>query len=133
MPIFFKGNEVVDLKTVKSGGYQRSSLKVLWQDVVEEIMRYVTLEGRYTMINTYHFLLLNHFKHKKRISFPYYLLISLDLGIKDYMKNPKNLVLHVGLILLIYEHVKAHEVQKPFVSPKEDIAKPWEGYETVSE
>lgn len=108
-------------------------MKALWHDVVEEIMRYVTLEGRYIVINTYHFLLLNHYRHKKWISFLYYLLMSLDSGIKDHMKNPRNPVLHVGLILLIYEHVKFHEVQKSLVSLKEDIFKPREGYETVSE
>lgn len=106
---------------------------MLWGDVAEELMYFITLEGRFSVVNAYHVILLNHFCHKKRISFPYYLLVSLDSGLKDHKKNTKNHVLHVGLILLIYEYAKSFEVAKVIFTPKSKRFKPTEEYETASE
>lgn len=49
-----------------------------------------------------HFVILNHFRHDKRVSLPYYLFRSLN----NHSKNPSNSVLHCRLLLLIYEHCK---------------------------
>lgn len=71
-----------------------------------EIMRYFTLDGRFSTLSSNHFMLLNHFRHKKRVPFSYYLLASLENGIKDFKRNPKNPILHEGLILLVMEYAK---------------------------
>lgn len=96
-------------------------------------MRYITLEGFFSMINAYHFLMLNHFYHKKRISFPYYILASLDSSLKDHKRNPKNLVFHVGLILLMSKYAKYFEVAKLIATPNRKQLKPVEEYDTVFE
>lgn len=56
----------------------------------------------------------------------------MDSRIKYHRKNPKNPLLHSRLILLIYEHVKVHDVHKNIVSPKDNPTKIREGYETNS-
>lgn len=54
-------------------------------------------------------LFFNHFLHKMLVSFPYFLLASMDHAIKEHCKNPKLLVLHLGLILLIMKFMKTQE------------------------
>lgn len=45
LQIFFKGDEEKKLERAKHGGYLHNSIKALWGDVIEELMRYITLEG----------------------------------------------------------------------------------------
>lgn len=70
------------------------------------------MEGHFTRAHTYHFVLLNHFRHEKRVSLPYYLFRSLSRSLNKHNKNPSNPVLHYGLILLIYEHYKILAIQE---------------------
>lgn len=72
------------------------------------VVRYFTLDGRFSIIYGYHFMLLNHFRHNRAISFPYYLLLSLENGIQDHRKNPNNPYLYEGLMLLLVDHIKAN-------------------------
>lgn len=95
-------------------------------------MRYITLEGCFSMVNVYHFFLLNHFRDKKKIPFPFYLLASLESRLKDHKRNPKNLVLHVGIILLITYYAKSFEVVKIISTPKGKQLKPTKEYDMVS-
>lgn len=63
------------------------------------------MDGHFTRVYSYHFSLLNHFRYKVRVSFPYYLLYSLRKSLDDHKKNPKGFpILHTGLIRLIFEH-----------------------------
>lgn len=97
-------------------------------------MSYITLEGWFSAINGYHFILFNHFCHQYKVSFSFYLLASLESGIKDHKINPKNLVLHVGLILLITDYAKDFVVPKqPKRDPKGKQTKLALEYEAVSE
>lgn len=80
-------------------------------DVAEVIMRYVTLDGRYARIFSYQFVILNPFKHDRKISIPFYLLSSLKHSLEKHAKNVDNPVLHEGLIHLILNYAKAHEVK----------------------
>lgn len=43
-------------------GYNRKDLLTLWADIAEFIMRYITLDGRYASIVSYHLTILNHFR-----------------------------------------------------------------------
>lgn len=72
------------------------------------------------------------FLPQKKNSFPYYLLASLDSGLKDHKRNPKNLVMYVGLILLISKYAKSFEVVKLIATPKGKYLQPVEECDTVS-
>lgn len=74
---------------------------------MEIIILYVTLEGKFTIILDHHFTLLNHFRHGLFISFPFFLLSSLEVFVYAHLKNRRVSVLHEGLILHIMEHGRA--------------------------
>lgn len=106
MNYFFKDDKRRKLERDKCGGYFPSSLKEIWRDFFDDIMRYFTLDGHFSIIFGHHFFFLNQFRHKKKVSFPFYLFVSLENGIWDHIHNPKNPILHEGLILLISKCVK---------------------------
>lgn len=75
-------------------------------------MEFINLDGRYTMVYSYHFFILNHFRYKEKISIPYYLLCALNVGIMDVISNPKtNLAMHEGLMVVLYNHIKNNTAQ----------------------
>ncbi len=62
---------------------------------------------------THHFVILNHFHHKSRISIPFYLLTSMNKAISSFKKKATvNRALHEGLLLLIHEHFRAQSIYK---------------------
>jgi len=63
------------------GGFDCEILPKLWYDVCYMLIKNFTLEGRFKCFFYYHFALLNHFHHSKVISFPFYLLSSLETSI----------------------------------------------------
>lgn len=69
-------------------------------------MHYFSFDGHFTNFFGHHFVLVNHFRYKDKISFPFYILYSLNVGIIDF-KNPKKSILHEGLIMLIMEYIKS--------------------------
>lgn len=72
------------------------------------LMEYVTLDGRYTRVFKYHSILLNHFKHQVRVSLPFYLASSLNASLRNNRQNPtRHSILHEGLLMLIHDHLKA--------------------------
>ncbi len=87
--------------------YDIESIKKLWGLVLRIIIEYVTLEPRFDRVRTHHFVLLNHFRHKVKISFPFYIYTSMTKNIESYKKCPvKNPTLHEGLLLLIFKFLK---------------------------
>lgn len=62
---------------------RRTSLPPLWSEVSFQIMKYITCEGRFSIIYVYHFKLLCELRHgidlplAKKLSIPYFLLQSL--------------------------------------------------------
>lgn len=70
-------------------------------------MEFITLDGRFTRVYNYHFVILNHFWYKEKISIPFYLLCTLNTGIKDAISNPNpNIAMHEGLMVILYNHIK---------------------------
>jgi hypothetical protein len=76
-----------------------------WWDVVFFIQKYLTCEGRYSLIYLYHVCLLLHLKDKtKIINMPFYLLKSLMKMAAVVWKNPPHkeiFLYHHALIKLI--------------------------------
>ena len=93
--------------------YEMDSIKKLWRYVLWAIIEYISLDTRFDRVRTHHFVLLNHFHYGVKILFPFYLYTSMCKGISRHKKKPsKNLALHEGLLLLIYEHFKAQTRSK---------------------
>jgi hypothetical protein len=95
--------------TEDKNGVKRTSLLPPWNEVSLQIMKYITCEGRYSIIYAYHFRLLNELRHQidlpaaQRLSIPYFLLQSLiecSTKLKDGIPDQ---IAHHGLIKLLVE------------------------------
>ena len=87
-------------------GVARSWIKSPWDELAYLIQKYVTCEGRFSLVFLYHIRILQHLNHEKNIDMPYYLLHSLQ---KMSMKVKKNKIkersmYHHGLIKMLVEH-----------------------------
>jgi hypothetical protein len=74
------------------------------QDLFKGIQLYVTSEGRYDKLMLYHFRLLDHFRGKVLLNFPFFLHRRLKMvcnRIKVEPFNIKNSLCHYGLIKMI--------------------------------
>lgn len=70
-------------------------------------------------------MILNHFRHNKRISLHFYVLSSLEHNLENHTKNSDNPILYQGLIILIMEYAKDHGVKpSPFVITSNYLTKP---------
>ena len=60
--------------------YKMESIKKLWRYVLRVIIEYISLDSRFDRIIMHHFVLLNHFRHGIKISFPFYLFYIHEQG-----------------------------------------------------
>ena len=87
--------------------YEMESIKKLWRYVLWVIIEYISLDSRFDRIKMHHFILLNHFRHGIKISFPFYLFTSMSKGIEGLKRKIiANPALHEVLLLLVYEYLK---------------------------
>lgn len=85
-----------------------------WREVFFSIMHYVTLDGRFRKVYGYHFFLLNHFRYDEKVNFSYFLLCSMNATIKAHRDNLKgDTMMHQGPMVLIYDHLKTHQISHP--------------------
>lgn len=106
--IFPKDEAKKELVKMNKTYFSLYQVNNFWCKIFKVVMEYVTIDGRFTKIYSYHFVLLNHFRHSIKIYFPYYLMCSLNDNLANHIKNPKvSPLAHQGLILLIYEHFEA--------------------------
>jgi len=105
---FFQPNEhpVED-----KNGIRRTSIPYPWDEVNYQITKYISCEGRYSIVYGYHFKLLHELRYgmdtptPQKLSIPYFLLQSLiDSSIKLKARGPDQLA-HHGLIKLLVEEV----------------------------
>lgn len=108
---FDKESERKRVQKMKDYGYNRKDLQSFRPEMIKVIMRYITLDDQYASILSYHFMILNHFSHNKRISLPFYLLSSLENNMVNQTKNSDNRILHQGLIMIIMEYAKDHGIK----------------------
>ena len=67
--------------------YEMDSIKKLSRYVLRDIIELITLNTRFNRVRTHHFILLDHFRHGIKISFPFYLFTSLSKNIEGYKKK----------------------------------------------
>jgi len=88
-------------------GVPRSWLMHPWDEMVYILQKFVTCEGRYSIVYLYHIKLLLHLKRQCVISLPYFLLQSLTKMSKTIQKqkgNEDKSLYHFGLIKILIEH-----------------------------
>lgn len=90
-------------------GIRRTSIHYPWDEVSYQIIKYISCEGRYSIVYGYHFRLLHELRYgtdiptPQKLSIPYFLLQSLiDSSIKLKARGPYQLA-HHGLIKLLVE------------------------------
>jgi len=90
-------------------GVRRTSLLPPWDEVSLQILRYITCEGRFSIIYGYQFQLLTELRHhsdlpvEKRLSIPYFLLQSLMECATKLKEGIPDQVAHHGVIKLLVE------------------------------
>lgn len=90
-------------------GVRRTSLLPLWSEVSLQIMKYITCEGRFSVVYGYHFQLLTELRHqmdlpaKDKLSIPYFLLQSMAECAIKLREGTSDQVAHHGLIKLLVE------------------------------
>ena len=87
----------------KGRGVDRLLLPQPWADVTLGLIKYITCEGRSTIIFNYHFHLLNHLRHQNKINLPYLLLGNIKhmAAVVKTTTHPKACVTNHELIKFI--------------------------------
>lgn len=94
LSVFFdKQSERDRVRKMVDRGYNRKDLMMFWADMAKVILRYTTLDDHFTIIFSYHFMILSHFRRDSRISLPFYLLSSLEHSLANHVKNNENPIL----------------------------------------
>ena len=91
-------------------GVRRTSLPPLWSEVSYKIMKYITCEGRFSIIYGYHFRLLHELRYgmdilpAKKLDIPYFFLQSLITCDTKLNVRVPNQLAHHGLIKMLVEY-----------------------------
>jgi len=103
---FFQNNEgpIED-----KNGIRRARIPYPWDEFSNQIIKYISCEGRYKIVYGYHFRILHELRYAmdtpapQKLSIPYFLLQSLiDSSIKVQAGNSEQLA-HHGLIKILVE------------------------------
>ena len=87
-------------------GVSMSWLKSPWDEIAYLIQKYVTCEGRFSLVFLYHIRILQHLNHEKPMNMWYFLLQSLKKMSSQVNKNKnkERSMYHHGLIKMLVEH-----------------------------
>ena len=101
-----EGEEAMDDKN----GVRRESLPYPWNEISYHLIKYISCEGRYSVVYGYHFRLLQELRFaaetppQNRLSIPYFLLqLVIDMNIKVQEGKHQQLA-HHGLTKIILEY-----------------------------
>lgn len=101
-------------RVVKIGNsyFNLHSISRPWRFMIFVVIEYLTLYGCFTKIFGHHFMLVNHFRHRVRISLPFYLRQLLDntiLAIQNDLDGDH--AFHKGLMVLVMNLLKAKKIR----------------------
>ena len=87
-------------------GVSRSWLKSPWDEIAYLVQKYVTCEGRFSLLFLYHIGILQHLNQEKLMDMLYYLLQSLKKMSTQVKKNKnkERSMYHHGLIKMLVEY-----------------------------
>lgn len=103
-------------RLVKIGNsyFNLASISRPWWFVFFAIMEYLMLDGTYTNLYGYHFVLATHFHHNIRVNFSSYLLQSLSNSTLAIQHDPiGEHACHEGLMVLVMNVLKSKKIPKP--------------------
>ena len=83
-------------------------LEERWQQLLKEILVYITCEGRYNREMIYQLKLMNHFTGRRPLNIPFYLhkiLTKMARQVKDHPTKIAGRLSHHGLIQLIVQEL----------------------------
>ena len=83
--LFVRGEEMLQQK---GHGIARTLLPPPWDTVALGIQKFLTREGRYTILYHYHFKLLSHLQHGHLMNIPYFLYGMLR-QMSDHVQKSK--------------------------------------------
>eukprot|EP01018_Ginkgo_biloba_P001926 Gb_20786 [translate_table: standard] len=84
----------------------RESLPKPWDKVAIQVMKYLTLEGKFRKIFGYHVAILNSIRNDEKVNIPLFLFKSLEKSIKAVKAARGKVPLHQGLVKLLYQSAK---------------------------
>ena len=103
---FFQNNET---PVEDKNGIRRASIPYPWDEVSYQIIKYISCEGRYSIVYGYHFIIMHELWYgmdtlaPQKLNTPYFLLQSfIDSSIKVKAGNLDQLA-HHGLIKILVE------------------------------
>jgi len=96
-------------------GIPRESLLAPWDRVVVQVMKYLTLEGKFRKFFGYHIAILNSIRNRVKINVPLFLLKSLEKPIKTVKSGKGKLPLHQGLLKMLVNYEKARINSAPLI------------------
>jgi hypothetical protein len=94
-----------------SEGTSRSWLEPKWAQLLSILQRYLTCEGRYTIVFPCHARLLLHFKGNHLVNIPYFLLKSLK-RMSEQVRKAKDFrgsLFHFGLVKILVKIALSHK------------------------
>jgi hypothetical protein len=94
-----------------SEGTSRSWLEPKWAQLLSILQRYLTCEGRYTIVFPCHARLLLHFKGNHLVNIPYFLLKSLKKMAEQVRKEKdfRGSLFHFGLVKILVKFALSHK------------------------
>eukprot|EP01018_Ginkgo_biloba_P002261 Gb_17708 [translate_table: standard] len=101
-------------------GIAQESLPKPWDRVAGQIMKYLTLEGKFRKTFGYHIAILNSIKNEERINILLLLLKSLEKSVKAAKSGKGRVPLHQGLVKLLYQYNKDKGGTSAVISDSEE-------------
>eukprot|EP01018_Ginkgo_biloba_P022712 Gb_36500 [translate_table: standard] len=96
-------------------GIARESLPKPWDRVAIQIMKYLTLEGKFRKLFSYHIAILNSMRNKEKVTIPLFLLKSMEKSVRAVKVGKGKAPFHQGLMKLLvdFENDKRGDVAGP--------------------
>eukprot|EP01018_Ginkgo_biloba_P016143 Gb_31689 [translate_table: standard] len=79
----------------------RESLPKPWDKVAVQVMKYLTLEGKFRKLFGYHIAILNAIRNKEKVNIPLFLLKSMEKSVKAVKAGKGKAPLHQGLMKML--------------------------------
>eukprot|EP01018_Ginkgo_biloba_P023420 Gb_40337 [translate_table: standard] len=84
----------------------RESLPKPWDRVAIQVMKYLTLEGKFCKLFGYHIAILNSMRNKEKVNIPLFLLKSMEKSVRTVKARKGKAPLHQGLMKLLVDFKK---------------------------
>eukprot|EP01018_Ginkgo_biloba_P005442 Gb_21171 [translate_table: standard] len=87
-------------------GIAKESLPKPWDRVAMQVMKYLTLEGKFHKLFRYHIAIVNSMRNKKNVNIPLFLLKSMEKFVRAVKAGKGKAPLHQGLMKLLVDFEK---------------------------